>query len=386
MNTFVFEKRRFPWSSLPEEPLWSLQWFAAEDEGRTEEPSETKIRKSREEGKVARSVDIVAGVVLLLPMLLIAFLSGYFWDNATAMMTWFFSQATALDPIHGGGQVSGMFFLYMAKLVLPVLGIAFLGALIANLLQFGFLFSTKPITPDFSRLVPKFGKWLQNSLFSPQALFNIGKQVVKVVALGAIAWLNVQGVWPQLMNLISQPMGTATSFLWGLAMTIILQSAVVMLLLAIPDYMFQRWQHRESLKMSREEIKEEHKQQEGDPLIRSRLRERMREILRRNMMQNVPKADVIITNPTHYAIALQFDAQTMVAPTVLAKGQDLIAQRIKEIAAQNSVPIMENKPLARALYSAVDVGDQIPQEYWEVVANILKEVYLLSGKSRYVVG
>ncbi|NNM54831.1 MAG: flagellar biosynthesis protein FlhB, partial [Spirochaetales bacterium] len=344
------------------------------------------IRKSREEGKVARSVDIVSGVVLLLPMLLIAFLSGYFWDNATAMMTWFISQSTALDPISGGGQVSGMFLLYMAKLVLPVLGIAFLGALIANLLQFGFLFSTKPITPDFSRLVPKFGKWLQNSLFSTQALFNIGKQVVKVVALGAIAWLNVQGVWPQLMNLISQPMGTATSFLWGLAMNIILQSAVVMLLLAVPDYMFQRWQHRESLKMSREEIKEEHKQQEGDPLIRSRLRERMREILRRNMMQNVPKADVIITNPTHYAIALQFDAKTMVAPTVLAKGQDLIAQRIKEIAAQNSVPIMENKPLARALYSAVEVGDQIPQEYWEVVANILKEVYLLSGKSRYVVG
>jgi len=157
-----------------------------------------------------------------------------------------------------------------------------------------------------------------------------------------------------------------------------------MLVLAIPDYLFQRFQHRESLKMSLQEVKEERKQQEGDPLIRSRLRERMREILRRNMMQNVPKADVIITNPTHFAIALQWDAATMTAPTVIAKGQDLIAQRIKEVASGAGVPLVENKPLARALYASVDIGDQIPQEYWELVSRILAEIFKLGRASAVV--
>lgn len=373
-----------PWSSTG--PVLSLQWFAAEDEGRTEDPTDTKIRKSREEGKVARSVDIVSAVVLLLPMTLIVFLADYFWNNAVAMMKWFLSQSTSIDPISGGGALSLTFYLYVAKLVLPVLAVAFIAALAANILQFGFLFSLKPITPDFTRIAPKFGAWLKNSLFSPQAMFNIAKQVVKVIAIGVIAWLNVQSSWGALMNLIQMPLGTASALLWGVAVSIILQSAVVMLLLAVPDYLFQRWQHRESLKMSREEVKEEYKQQEGDPLIRSRIRERMREILKRNMMQNVPKADVIITNPTHYAIGLQFDSATMIAPTVIAKGQDLVALRIKEIAAENNVPVMENKPLARALYASVEIGDQIPQEYWEVVANILKEVYLMNGRQNAVVG
>ncbi len=192
--------------------------------------------------------------------------------------------------------------------------------------------------------------------------------------------MNISGEWVHLVNTLHVAFPQAVELLYRVALNIIIQSAVVMLLLAVPDYLFQRNQHKESLKMSLQEVKEERKQQEGDPLIRSRLRERMREILRQNMMQNVPKADVIITNPTHYAIGLQWDASRMTAPLVIAKGQDLIAQRIKQVAADAGVPLVENKPLARALYAAVEIGEEIPQEYWELVSRILAEIYKVNGR------
>ena len=376
----------FPWQTKPTTVFgWDLQRFAAEDEGRTEDPTDTKIRKAREEGKVAKSPDITAAIVLLLPMVLLAFLANSIWSTLVEMLRYYFTQATTTDPITGGGPISGVFFIYLARLLCPVLAVTLIASIGANLLQVGFLFTVKPITPDFSRIVPKFGQWIKRSLFSSEAWFNIIKQLVKVAVIATIAILNIQSEWMHLLNLIHVGFLQASETLWRIGLTIILQSAVVMLVLAVPDYLFQRFQHRESLKMSLQEVKEERKQQEGDPLIRSRLRERMREILRRNMMQNVPKADVIITNPTHFAIALQWDAATMTAPTVIAKGQDLIAQRIKEIAAGAGVPLVENKPLARALYAAVDIGDQIPQEYWELVSRILAEIFKLGGKARAVV-
>jgi len=371
-----------PWRTPPTTAFaWDLQRFAAEDEGRTEDPTDAKIRKAREEGKVAKSPDITAALVLLLPTVAIVFLAGSIWSTLLEMLRFYFAQATTTDPITGGGPVSGQFFVYLARLLVPVLIVALVAAVGSNLLQVGVLFTTKPLVPDFSRIRPKFGQWLKRSLFSTEALFNVAKQLVKVTVIAAVAWLNIQAEWVHLLNLLHVSFTLAAETLWRVALNIILQSAVVMLILAIPDYLFQRHQHRESLKMSVQEVKEERKQQEGDPLIRSRLRERMREILRRNMMQNVPKADVIITNPTHFAIALQWDAATMTAPTVVAKGQDLIAQRIKEVAAGAGVPLVENKPLARALYAAVDIGDQIPQEYWELVSRILAEIYKLSGKA-----
>jgi len=360
---------------------WDLQRFAAEDEGRTEDPTEAKIRKAREEGKVVKSPDITAAVVLLLPMVAVAFLANSFWTTMVEMTRFYLGQATTTDPITGGGPLSGAFFTYMGRLLAPVLAVALIAAVGANLLQVGALFTTKPITPDFTRIVPKFGQWIKRSLFSTEALFNVAKQLVKVAVIAAVAIMNIQSEWLHLLNLLHVSFALAAETLWRIALNIMLQCAVVMLILAVPDYLFQRHQHKESLKMSVQEVKEERKQQEGDPLIRSRLRERMREILKRNMMQNVPKADVIITNPTHFAIALQWDASTMTAPTVIAKGQDLIAQRIKAVASEAGVPLVENKPLARALYAAVEIGDQIPQEYWELVSRILAEIYKLSGKA-----
>lgn len=362
-----------------------LQWFAAEDEGRTEDPTESKIRKAREEGKVAKSVDLVAAVVLLLPVVTIGFLSVYFIQGMAEMLQWFFTRAVDLDPIDGAGILSGVFFQYLLRLTWPVVLVAFLAALLGNLMQVGFLFTLKPITPDFSRIAPNIGRYLTKNVFSADAAFNLAKALVKVLVIGLIAYLNISSEFGKLLHLAGRPFGDAVGLVGNLALTITVQAAVVMILLSLPDYMYQRNKHQESLKMSVQEVKEERKQQEGDPLIKSRLRERMREVLMSNMMAKVPKADVVITNPTHYAIALEWDNQTMVAPVVTAKGMDEVAQKIKSLAKDNLVPVVENKPLARALYASVDVGDAVPEEYWEIVSRILAEVYRLNGKLDAVV-
>ncbi|MFW6249907.1 MAG: EscU/YscU/HrcU family type III secretion system export apparatus switch protein, partial [Alkalispirochaetaceae bacterium] len=162
--------------------------------------------------------------------------------------------------------------------------------------------------------------------------------------------------------------------------SLVLQAAIILLILSILDYFWSRRQHLEQLKMTKQEVKEERKQYEGDPLVKSRLRQRMQELLSRNMIQNVPQADVVVTNPTHYAVALQYDAARMQAPTVVAKGADNIAFKIREVAEEHGVPIFENKPLARALFAELEIGDEIPEQYYQALVTILKEVYRMKGK------
>jgi flagellar biosynthetic protein FlhB len=198
--------------------------------------------------------------------------------------------------------------------------------------------------------------------------------IFKIFVVVLISFLNIRSKIPQLANTINMTLLQASTMLLGLAFRIVMEATLFFLLLSIPDFLFQRWQHRESLKMTTHEIKEEYKESEGDPQVKAKLKQRMREILQANMMQNVPKAAVVITNPTHYAIALEYRYGEMVAPRVIAKGVDHMAQRIKEIARDNRVPQVENRPLARALYANVDIGDLVPEDYWQIVADILKGI------------
>jgi flagellar biosynthetic protein FlhB len=193
--------------------------------------------------------------------------------------------------------------------------------------------------------------------------------------------LNIRAELPHLTRLSLSGFLASVSFVSQIAFRIMLEAALAFLVFSAVDYWFQRRQHLESLKMSKQEVKEERKMYEGDPLTRSRLRERMREIMRRTMLTSVPKADVVITNPTHYAVALEYNRTLMAAPTVIAKGADLVAQKIKDIAGENGVPIMENKPLAQALFHEVEIGDTIPEKFYEVLSIILAEVYKLHAKS-----
>ena len=353
-----------------------LQWFAAEDEGRTEEPSEHKLRKAREEGKVAKSVEVTSALMLLAGILALALLSGSMLRTMLAMLTWFLQNATSPDAF--SGAVATVFLGYLVRILLPLLVIMFVVAIGGNVLQVGFLFTTKPITPDASRIVPRFGRWLQRAFGSTEALFNLAKSIVKIAAISLIGYLNIRGEIPRLTRLALAPFFSGVALSASLALRIVLEAAVLLLAFAAVDYWFQRRQHLESLKMSRQEVKEERKMYEGDPLVRSRLRERMREIMRRNMLKAVPKADVVITNPTHLAVALEYDRSSMAAPTVTAKGADLVAAKIREVAAEHRVPLVENRPLAQALWKEVDIGDPVPEKFYEVISIVLAEVYRAS--------
>jgi flagellar biosynthesis protein FlhB len=356
-----------------------LQWFAAEDEGRTEEPTEYKIRKAREEGKVAKSQEVSGALVLLFPVVALAIISPYLLATTVEMVSFFFSMATEID-VTRDFQIMPAFYSYFIRLTWPIATVAVISAILGNLVQVGFLFSTKPITPDLQKIVPRLGKFLQRSFFSAEAGFNLAKSVFKIIVIALIGFLNVRAEIGRIANMVNAPFLQAFGLISQIAFRILVEVAVALLVLAIPDYLFQRRQHLESLKMSRQEVKEERKMFEGDPLVKSRLRERMRELLSRNMMQNVPEADVVVTNPTHYAVAMQWERDTMEAPTVTAKGHDRIAERIKEVAREANVPVVENKPFARALFAEVEIGDTIPEKYYEVMALILAEVYRLAGK------
>jgi flagellar biosynthetic protein FlhB len=363
-----------------------LQWFAAEDEGRTEEPSEYKIRKAREEeGRVAKSQELIGALVLLLPALTIFFLAPGMLRTCVEMLRFFLLRAAELDPVKDR-VVAGAFFSYLIRLVLPIVLIAMAAAIFANLVQTGFLFTTKPLSPDFSKIVPRFGRYFQRTLFSAEGVFNFFKSVLKMAIIGLVAFFLIRSRIKELINLQTAGLWLGISTVASLAVRMLIISALLLLILSIPDYMFQRWQYRESLKMTKEEVKEERKMYEGDPLIRSRLRNRMREIMTRDMLKNVPKADVVITNPTHYAIALEYHFEKTDAPQVTAKGEDEIAFRIRRVAEQNGVPLVENKPLARNLYRETEVGDLVPLKYWEAVGKILIRVMDINEKRRVAQG
>ncbi len=372
-------------STLLDEPFDSrfsihLQWFAAEDEGRTEEPTEQKIRKAREEGKVAKSSELTSALVLLFPIVTLGILGSYVLSTFTDMMQYFLGLSSEID-ITSQPRIVDAFFGYFIRLTAPVFAVAFVSALLGNLLQVGFLFSTKPITPDFNRIVPNFARFFKRAMFSGEAAFNLGKSLLKMAVIGLITYLNIRAQIGVLQNLMTVTFWTGFSTIATLAFRIIVEAAIALIVFSIPDYMFQRHQHRESLKMTKQEVKEERRMSEGDPLVRSRLRERMRELLSRNMMRSVPEADVVVTNPTHYSVAMEWNRDTMEAPTVTAKGKDNIALKIREIARENDIPIIENKPLARALYAEVEIGDVIPEQYYEVTALILAEVYKMNGRA-----
>ncbi len=350
-----------------------LQWFAAEDEGRTEDATEQKKKKSREEGKVAKSSELVAALVVLLPISTIGVLASFFWGKMISMMEFFLSNIDKFE-IMELGRIVPIFFSFYGPVVGPVAAVAFISAVMANLLQVGFLFTTKTIEPKFEKIAPNFGKYITKTLFSMEAVYNLLKSIFKIGIIGFLAYLNVKSIIPNLVVLMNYSVNESFKLIAGTAFKMMVQAAVIMLAISIPDYMFQRRKHLDSLKMSKQEVKEEYKQMEGDPQVKGRLKQKMQEILNSTMIQNVPKADVVVTNPTHFAVALEYDSDTMIAPRVSAKGQDNIAQNIKRVAKENGVPVIENKPLARGLYADTEVGDTVPENYWSIVATVLAEV------------
>jgi flagellar biosynthesis protein FlhB len=267
----------------------------------------------------------------------------------------------------------------MATLMTPLFVTVLIGSIAGNLLQTGFLFTLEPLAPKLSRLSVLQGL---KRLFSPNSWLELPKSVIKIGAVGTITYLVVKGQAENIPSLMQLGVEAILSFIGTVSFKIFFYPCVALTALAVLDYAFQRWQYEQSLKMTKQEVREELKQREGDPLIKGRIRRIQMEVARRRMMEAVKQADVIITNPTTLAIALRYDAETMVAPRVVAKGAGFIAERIREIAHQTMIPIVENKPLAQTLFKVVAIGEHVPVSLYRAVAEILAYVYRLKEHRR----
>jgi len=364
----------------------NLQWFSDEDNdedapGKTFEPTDTKLKRLRDEGQVAKSQELTGAVGLLLPAIVLLVLAPSMLRTCVEMVKFFFLRATELDPTKDG-TIAGNFLIYFIRLVWPIMLVAVISAVISNMAQIGgWLFTTKPITPNFSRALPKFGQYFKR-IFSTEGLFNLGKSLVKIVIIGTIAFLFIRADIEKLVNLQKSDVYTSLTFVAGIAIRMIIVVAFLLIIISIVDFLFQRNRFRERHKMTLRELKEERKQAEADPMIQSRIRSRFRDLLKQNIITTVPQADVVVTNPTHLAVALRYDAGSMPGPMVVAIGEDDLAARIRKIAQDNEVPLVENKPLAWALYRETEVGQIVPITHWNAVALVLKKVWYLNERRR----
>ena len=351
-----------------------LQWFAAEDEGRTEDPTDYKISEARKKGRVAKSGDLNSSIVVFIPTLVLFFLGSFIFRSCMELVSFFYERSTKEELFDG--RWFGVFINYFLWLVLPITISAMIAGIVSNIVQNrGFIFSSEPIKPDFNKIVPNFARFFKRAFFSAESLFNLGKSIFKVVVISIIGYSIIAMSIPKMVSLLQVNFATAIGFVAIEASKILFFSCLFLIVFSIPDYFFQKKQFMESLKMSKQEVKEEYRMLEGDPIIRARVKKQMQEILSKKTVQSIKEADVIITNPTHLAVAIKWERHMMEAPMVTVKGEDNVARRIKRIARANGVPIEENKPLARSLYATVEVGQMIPPMYFNAIAVILSKVY-----------
>lgn len=258
-------------------------------------------------------------------------------------------------------------------LVLPMMLVLFVVALLANFLQTGLIWSVEPLAPKASKIDPIKGL---KRIFAKRSLVELGKSIFKLIIVGWAAFSTIKEDFSRLLPLLYQEKIQIISLLGETSFKVIVRCCWVIAILAILDYFYQKWEFEQKLKMTKQEVKEEFKQTEGDPMVKGKIRSAQREMARRRMMEEVPKADVVITNPTHFSVALKYDAAKMASPKIVAKGANRIAFRIREVATENGIPIVENKPLAQNLYK-LELGDEIPSEFYQAVAEVLAYVYSL---------
>lgn len=348
------------------------------DQERTERPTGKRRREAREKGRVAKSREVSTYLVLIGGLAVLHFAGSHMaTEMALFMKTTIIQAASSRVEAVTMGPLLGRIIIVLVKVLAPLLLVVFVAAMVGNLIQVGFLFTSEPIMPKLSKLNPIQGF---KRLVSLRSLTEIVKFVAKLALVGVVVYTAIRKELPFIMPLADQSIQAIGSYICTTIFKIMLRSSWVLLALAILDYAYQRWEYEKNLKMTRQEIKEEFKQTEGDPLVKSRIRKVQREWARRRMMEAVPKADVVITNPVELAIAIAYKQEAMAAPEVLAKGAATVAERIREIARSHGIPIVENKPLARALFRQVDVGRQIPAALYKAVAEVLAYVYRLKHR------
>jgi len=348
---------------------------------KTEAPTGRRISEAREEGRVARSIELNAAMALLIGTWLIKASGKQMVVILENLMTSTLITLPEVEPSQTWLQ--SVLFSSVMPLV-PGLVILLVGLLVTGvsvtLAQTGLMWANKRVGFDFSRLnpVPGFKR-----IFSAQGLVELIKALLKLLIVGWVAYSFLRGHVNEMLSLVQMDLSTGISIWTDLGISLMQRVGLAYIVLALADYGYQRWQHIRSMKMTKEEVKEDMKSSEGDPFIRSRIRGQQRRMARMRMMSNVKKADVVIINPTHLAVAVRYVPEEMNAPKLLAKGAHRTAQRIVELARQHNIPVIQNIPVARALYRAVEIDQEIPSELYAALAEVLAYVYKVHSKPRF---
>lgn len=364
----------------------NLQFFADDGQGgeKTEEPTAKKLEDARKEGQVAKSREIANGLGILALFLVLQFWVGNMGKSFMELFELIYTRIPDTVALIGNPvpetAMNNMFrhaITLVIKIVLPIFLVGFVVAFLSDYMQVKWKPTSKPLQPKFSKLNPVSGF---KKIFSGNAIVELIKSIAKILIIFYVSYSFLKDKGEQLFLLYDLELMPAVILIGDTVVGLGIRIAVVYMVLAMADFAYQKFKFHKDMKMTKQEVKEEYKNQEGNPEIKGKIRQKMREVSQRRMMQSLPQADVVITNPTHYAVAIKYDQEEAPAPIVIAKGEDYLAQKIKEVARENNVEIVENKPLARMLYANVDIGAQIPPELYQAVAEVLAFVYHAKGK------
>ncbi len=367
-------------------PVFSLQFFAKDGPGgeKTEEPTAKKLTDARKEGQVAKGKDLTASVMLLVLFMVLRFTVGNIGERIIECFNKNYTLIGDLfDSMHGefnmqySIQVLRTTALDMLLILLPFFAVGFIVAIVIEIVQVKWKPTTKPLKPKLSKFNPINGV---KRLFSVKTLVNLLKQIAILVIIGIVVYNKLKGRMADIYKLYDIPLTAAIELLADIIFDIGTVICVIYLVIGVIDYVYEKRKFKKDMMMTKQEVKDEWKNTEGSPEVKQKQRQKMAEVSRRRMMQAVPEADVVITNPTHFAVALKYEQNKGKAPVVVAKGEDYLAARIKEAARENNVEIVENKPLARMLYYNVELDEEIPPELYQAVAEVLAFVYNIKNK------
>ncbi len=360
----------------------NYQLFAAGGDDKTEKATPKKKSDARKKGQVFQSREMSASLILILMIVSMNAFGSILFNQLSGFMKKTFSEYLVNKDAFDTGILAKIFIdgiIVLAKTSLPLLLIAMIAGLLVGYAQVGILFTLETLKPKGNRINPLSGF---KRMFSLRSVVELVKAIIKILIVAWVAYSYLKSKTNEVVALMNADLLDILSFIGKSAFAVALRICIAMILLGFLDFLYQRYDYEKNLKMTKQEVKEEFKQMEGNPEIKSKIKQKQRQMSMKRMMQEIPKADVVITNPTHFAVAIKYDAEKASAPIVVAKGQDYIALRIKQIATDSKVQIVENKPLARTLFSTVDIGQPIPPEMYQAVAEILAFVYNLRNGGR----
>ena len=358
----------------------NLQLFASGE--KTEKATPKKRQDARKKGQVLQSKEITSALILILLFVGLRIFGIGMYNELSAFMKRMINGYVDGETLPTTSVLSVIFLdavMVLIKATGPLFLIAMVTGIATGYAQVGFLFTTETLSFKLNKLNPLNGL---KRIFSMRAFVELAKSVIKLTIICVITYSYLEKQVVNVLNLMGMDVMGIATFIATVALNLGIRISAAMIILSVFDYAYQWWEYEKNLKMSKQEVKEEYKQTEGNPEIKSKIKQKQRQISMRRMLHDVPKADVVITNPTHFAVAIKYDPEVSSAPVVIAKGQDFIALRIREVAKENSVEIVENKPLARNLYETVEIGQSIPSELYQAVAEVLAFVYSLKEKGR----